>query len=86
MGRAFCSQVGEAALSLILGKNYKVNLEKRKKKLDLNLIFGENFMILLRKQSYNSPCYRRKNSPDGRWIGMLSGQIKLKTYSLLRCV
>jgi hypothetical protein len=50
-----------------LGKNYTIYLQKRKKKLYVNSIFGENCMILmsfsLRKQPYNSPCYRRKRTP-----------------------
>jgi hypothetical protein len=37
------------------------------KKLDVNLIFGENCMILKNfsseKQSKYHPCYRRKKSP-----------------------
>jgi hypothetical protein len=53
-------QVGEAALPLILGINYTVYLQKGKKKLDVNSIFGENCMILknfsLEKQTCNSPC------------------------------
>jgi hypothetical protein len=35
-GRAFFSQVGEAAQPLSLGKNYTVYLQKGKKKLDVN--------------------------------------------------
>jgi hypothetical protein len=64
--KAFFAQVGEAVLPLILGKNYTVNLQKGKKKLDVNSIFWENCMILknfsLGKQPNNGPCYRRKKA------------------------
>jgi hypothetical protein len=61
--QGFFSQFGEAAQPLILGKNYMVYLQKGKKKLNVNSIFGENCMILkkfsLGKQPYTGPCYRR---------------------------
>jgi hypothetical protein len=65
--QGFFSQVGEAAQPLILGENYTVKytvkIRKGRKKLDVNSIFGENFMILkkfsLGKQPYTGPCYRR---------------------------
>jgi hypothetical protein len=57
--QGFFSQVWEAALSSILGENYMVYLQKGKKKLDVNSIFGENCMILknfsLWKQLYTGP-------------------------------
>jgi hypothetical protein len=60
--QGFFSQVGEAAQPLILGKNYMVYLQKGKKKLYVNSIFGENCMILkkfsLGKQPYTGPCNR----------------------------
>jgi hypothetical protein len=43
-------------------------LQKGKKKLDVNSIFGENCMILknflMGKQPYTGPCYRREKGPD----------------------
>jgi hypothetical protein len=61
--QGFFSQVGEAVQPLIYGKICMVYLQKGKKKLDVNLIFGENCMILkkfsLGKQPYTGPCYRR---------------------------
>jgi hypothetical protein len=66
--QGFFSQVGEAALPLILrGENYTIYLQKGKKKLDVNSIFGENCTILktfsLGKQPYNGPCFRRGKKP-----------------------
>jgi hypothetical protein len=49
-----------------LGKNYKVYLQKGKKKLYVNSIFWENCMILNKfsfGKPYNGPCYRREKSP-----------------------
>jgi hypothetical protein len=61
--QGFFSQFGEAAQPLILGENYMEYLQKGKKKLDVNSIFGEICMILkkfsLGKQPYTVPCYRR---------------------------
>jgi hypothetical protein len=60
--QGFFSQLGEAAQPIILGKNYMVYLQKGKKKLYVNSIFGENCMILkkfsLGKQPYTGPCNR----------------------------
>jgi hypothetical protein len=65
--RAFFSQVGEAAQTLILGGNYTIHLQKGKKKLNVNSILGENCMILknfsLGKQPFTGPYYRWKKGP-----------------------
>jgi hypothetical protein len=64
--QGFFSQVGEAAQPLILGEKYTVYLQKEKKKLDVNSIFGENCMILknfpLGKQPYTGPAIEGKKA------------------------
>jgi hypothetical protein len=66
--QGFFSQVGEAAQPLIFGEKLHGNyLQKGKKKLDVNSIFGENCINLknfsLGKQPFTGPCNRRKKSP-----------------------
>jgi hypothetical protein len=60
-----------SSLPLLLGKNHMVYLQKGKRKLDVNSIFGENSIILkklsLGKQPYYNPCYRRKKSPVSKF-------------------
>jgi hypothetical protein len=45
-----------------------VDLQKGKKKLGVNSVFGENCMILnkfsLGKQPYTGPCYREKKGTE----------------------
>jgi hypothetical protein len=64
--QGFFSQVGEQPCPEFWEKNYMVYLQTGKKKLDVNLIFGENCMILKNfsfgKQPYNGPCYRRQKA------------------------
>jgi hypothetical protein len=55
----FFSQVGEAVLPLILGKNYRVYLQKGKEKLDVNSILGENCTILKNFSLGKQPYYNR---------------------------
>jgi hypothetical protein len=48
-------------------KIHSIYLQKGKKNLDVNIVLGENCMILkncsLEKQPYSGPCYGRKNIP-----------------------
>jgi hypothetical protein len=82
--QGFFSQVGETTLSLTLGENCTVYLQKGMKKLDINSYLGENCMILKYfssgKQRYNSPCYRRKKK---LWFCTINGIIKCYCYVIV---